>query len=305
MPSAKKCLPLAMLVLVVLCVGHGQAQELSVCMAEDNPPLSHAEGEMRGLDVRIAQAVSEELRRPLKIIPFESEHEVESTLAQEVNALLSSRVCDLVSGYPLLANDIGSPTRPTARVPDYPGAKRRPQRPWVKLGTLVPSLAYHAVAWGLIVREASRESATLADPGNARIGMAAGTMMGSVVMLYRNGKLRPQLVSLAQNEDAFEQLEAGKIDATLGSIDHYDAWRDKHPTSALRRAAYVHPLRINIGFVALSGRADVLDATNRVISRSLADGNLEQWTAASGMTWIAPSEPQVRPPIGLQDLIRD
>lgn len=289
-----------------LAAGHVSAQSLTVCMAENNPPLSYeGKGEIRGLDLRIAQAIAVELERPLKVVPFESKYEAESSLAHEVNALLSSGVCELASGFPLLAGDLGPATRPTARVPDYPGAKRRPQRPWVPLGTLVPSLAYHAVAWGLIVREASRESATLAKPGDARIGVIAGTMTGSVVMLYRNGKLRPQLVNMSQNQDALEQLEGGKIDATLSSLDRYDAWRLEHPASAVRRAAYVHPLRINVGFVSRSDSPEVMAAANRVISRSLTDGELQRWAGAAGTTWIAPSEPQVSGPIGLMDLVRE
>jgi ABC-type amino acid transport substrate-binding protein len=291
---------------LALGVGRATAQALTVCMAEDNPPLSYeGKGERRGLDVRVAQAIAAELQRPLKIIPFESKYEAESSLAHEVNALLSSGVCELASGFPLLAGDLGPPTRPIARVPDYPGAKRPPQRPWVPLGTLVPSLAYHAAAWGLIVREVSRESATLAEPGDARIGVTTGTMTGSIVALYRNGRLQPQLVSLPQNQDALEQLDAGKFDATLSSLDQYDAWHLAHPASTLRRAAYVHPLRINIGFVARSDAPELLGAANRVISRSLADGELQLWTAASGTTWIAPVEPQVGAPIGLMDLVRE
>ena len=171
------------------------------------------------------------------------------------------------------------------------------------LGTLVPSHAYHAVAFGLLVRDPARDAATLADPGDARIGVTAGTMAGTAVTLYRNGKLRPQLVSLSQNQDALEQLEAGRIDATLVSLDRYDAWRLMHPASTLRRAAYVHPLRINIGFVARAESTQVLEATDRVIDRALADGQLARWSAATGTTWIAPVEPQVGHAIGLPDLL--
>lgn len=291
---------------LTLWVGHSGAQTLGVCMASNNPPLSYEEhGEMRGLDVRVAQAIAAELQRPMKIIPFESKFEAESTLSHEVNALLSAGVCELASGFPLLASDLGPATRPTARVPDYPGAKRRSQRPWVPLGTLVPSSAYHAVAWSLVVRDASREQATLAEPGDARIGVMAGTMTGSVVMLYRNGKLRSQLVSLSQNQDALEQLEVGNIDATLTSLDRFDAWRLTHPSSKLRRAAYTHPLRINIGFVARSDMPEMLDAANRVISRTRVDGELKQWAAASRTTWVAPTDPQVGASIGMMDLLRE
>ncbi len=280
------------------------AEPLTVCMAENNPPLSYTAGsELRGLDVRVAQAVAAELGRPLKLVPFESKYEAESTLSHEVNALLSSGVCELSSGFPLLAGELGAASRPTSRVPDHPGAKRRPQRPWVPLGTLVPSRAYHAVALGLLVRDAARESVTLAQPGDARIGVVAGTMAGTAVSLYRNGKLRPQLVSLSQQQDALEELDGGRIDATLAPLDRYDAWRLAHAGTLLRRAAYVHPLRINIGFVGRAESTAALAAANRVIERALAGGDLQRWSEAAGTSWVAPAETNVGRAIGLPDLL--
>jgi ABC-type amino acid transport substrate-binding protein len=279
---------------------------LTVCVAENNPPLSYeVGGELRGLDTRLAQAVAAELDRPLRLIPFESKFEADSTLSQEVNALLSSGVCDMASGFPLIANDLGAPSRATARVPDYPGAKRPPLRDWVPLGTLVASQAYHAVALGLLVRDEARDSATLANPGDARIGVTAGTLAGTVVTLYRNGSLRPQLVSLARDQDALAQLDAGQFDATLASLDRYDAWRLAHPNTPVRRAAYLHPLRINIGFVTRAESTQTLAAANRVIARALADGDLKRWSAVAGATWLAPVEPQIGHAIGLPDLLSE
>ena len=282
------------------------AEPLTVCMAEDNPPLSYAvKGETRGLDVRLAQALAAELQRELRIVPFESKLEGETTLSQEVNALLSSNVCELASGFSLLAGDLGAPGRPTARVPDHPGAKRRPLRPWVPLGTLVPSLAYHAAAMGLVVRDAERASATLAEPGDARIGIVTGTLSGTAVTMFRNGKLRPQTVSLSRNENVLEQLEAKRFDAAVVALDRLDAWRIAHRDTALRRTPYLHPFRINIGFVARSDAPDVLAAANRVIERSLANGDLQRWSAESGVTWVAPAPPQVGTPFVLADLLRE
>jgi len=241
----------AVVALAAWCVASRAAEPLVVCMAEDNPPLSwRVQGEDRGVDVQVARAIARSMGRDLRIVFFESKYERESTLAHEVNALLSSGVCELASGYALLATELGAPTRPTARTPDYPGAKRPRDRPWIPLGTLVATRPYHAVAMGLVVRDAARQNATLADPGDARIGVVTGTMAGTAATLYRNGRLRPQLVTLAQNENLLEALEAGRVDAALVTFDRFDAWRLAHPQSTLRRAAYVHPLRINIGFVA-------------------------------------------------------
>jgi ABC-type amino acid transport substrate-binding protein len=283
-----------------------QNQALTVCMSGDNVPLSYTvKGESRGLDVRLAQAVADELGRPLKVVPFESKYDQDSTLSQEVNAMLSSGVCDIASGFSMLATDLGPPTRATARVPDYPGAKRPPQRAWVPLRTLVASRAYHAMAMGLVVRDPAREGATLADPGDARIGAVTGTLSGTAVSMYRNGRLRKQVVSLSQNQDVLEQLEAGRFDATLVALDRLDAWRIGHPDTALRRAAYVHPFRINIGFVATADATEVLAATNRVLDRALANGDLQRWSAEAGVTWVEPATPQVGAAFGLAALVQE
>jgi ABC-type amino acid transport substrate-binding protein len=289
-----------------LAAGGAEAQPLTVCMAEDNPPLSYRTGdESRGLDVRVAAAIAAELGRTLKVIPFESKYEHESTLSQEVNALLSSGVCEMASGFALIASDLGAPARPTARVPDYPGAKRPPQRPWVPLGTLVASRPYHAMAMALVVRDPARESATLAEPGNARIGVISGTLAGTVASLYRNGKLRPQLVSLTQNQNVLEQLEADRFDAALIALDRLDAWHLAHPASPIRRAAYTHPLRINIGFVALRESTGLVGAADRLIDRATASGELQRWSQETGTTWVAPGEPAIAGAIGLADLVRE
>lgn len=295
---------LAALALGAAATAGAAGPPLAVCVAENNPPLSYLEGkEVRGLDARIAQAIAAELDRPLALVPFESKYEMESTLAQEVNALLSSGVCELASGFPLLAGDLGPPGRPTQRVPDHPGAPRRPLRPWVPLGELAPTRAYHAVALGLLVRDPARASATLANPGDARIGVTAGTMAGTAVSLYRNGRLRPQLVGLSKTDDALAELDAGRIDATLAPLDRFDAWRLTHPGSPIRRAAYVHPLRINIGFVGRIESGTVLAAANRVIERAIAGGELPRWSEAAGTSWVAPAEPNVGRAIGLPDLL--
>lgn len=298
---------LAVVTALLATLSHGVgAQPVTVCMAEDNPPLSYAvKAETRGLDVRLAQALASELKRELRIMPFESKLEGETTLSQEVNALLSSGVCDIASGFSLLAGDLGPPGRPTARVPDHPGAKRRPLRPWVPLGTLVPSLAYHAMAMGLVVRDAERASATLAEPGDARIGIVTGTLAGTAVSMFRNGKLRAQTVSLSRTENVLEQLEAKRFDAALVALDRLDAWRISHPDSTLRRTPYLHPFRINIGFVARNDAPEVLAAANRVIERALANGDLQRWAAESGTTWITPIAPQVGGAFALADLLRE
>jgi tRNA/tmRNA/rRNA uracil-C5-methylase (TrmA/RlmC/RlmD family) len=63
-------------------------------------------------------------------------------------------------------------------VPDYPGAKRRPQRPWVPLGTLVGSRPYHTMAMGLVVADPSR-----AGLGREVVDRIAATGAAAVVLV--------------------------------------------------------------------------------------------------------------------------
>ena len=283
---------------------HGEAPKpLTVCTAEGNAPLSHRQkGEPRGLDIEVAKAIAAELGRGIRWLFYDSEYDRDRTLAQEVNALLSSGACDLASGYALFASDLGAPGRASARTPDYDGAKPRRQRPFITLQNLAATRPYYAVAMGVITRDPALKVETLADLQNVKVGAVSGTMAGSALMLYRNGALQASMVTLSQRENALEALEAGRIEATLVTLGSYDAYRLRNPQTRLARANYVHPFRVNLGFVGLERETELLAAANQVIERALAGGQLERWAQAAGATWIAPRPPEVISGFGVQDL---
>jgi len=301
---------LARLCGLVLCAMLGPAaaqtadtSQLKVCMAAGNPPLSYrVGGEERGLEVAVARAIAGELGRPLKVVLFESQYEREVSLAQEVNAMLSSGICALASGYALFAADLGAPSRPNARTPDHDGAKPRRERPFVTLSRLAATRAYYAMAMGVITREPGMRVDSLADLQGQRVGAITGTLAGSALLLYRNGVLQKGLVTLSQLDDLLAALEAGRFDATLTPLSKYDAYRLAHPGTRLARAAYVHPLRINLGFVGLETESEVLSAGSRAIERAIASGDLARWAQAAGVTWIAPEAPDIQPPFGFGSL---
>ena len=278
---------------------------LTVCIAEDNAPLTYlpkASKQPQGLDVRVAEAIALRLDRPLKVVLFESKFEQETTLSQEANALLSSGVCDLVSGFPLIASDLGRSVCATARVPDHPGASRRPNRAWAPLKEIVGSTAYHASALTMIVRESGSTVVKLEDLKAMRIGAAAGSLSGAVLMMSNNGALRSQVTSFSQQENLFSKLEAGSIDAILVPSDQFDAWRLMHPATTLRRTEYVHPLRINLGLIARADAATLLAAVNAVVSLAKSDGSMSGWAQVVGATLIVHAEPNVHGAIGLAEL---
>jgi ABC-type amino acid transport substrate-binding protein len=283
----------------------GAAEPLSVCMAENNAPLSYRAGkEAKGLDVEISRAVAKELGRPLKVVLFESEYEKESSLSIEVNAMLSSDVCELASGFMMYATDLGPARTRVGRTPDYHGAKPKRQRPYIPLGTLVPSKPYQASAF-TVVFNAKNDGAllvSLADLKGKRIGVKAGSVEGSILQLYRNGLLRSDLVSVARNGDPLASLDAGDADAAFVGVNKLDAYRLAHPGSTLVASSYLHRLRFNLGFVALEQSGELIQAVNRVIERAEKERQMEQWALASGTTLVQVAEPAVLPEISMNSL---
>ncbi len=276
--------------------GH-EPTPLRVCVAKDDTPLSK-------LDLQLSRAIAQDMGRPLQIVFFESEYEADKSLAQEVNAMLSSEVCELASGFPLFASDLGPPSRASARTPDYDGAKPRRLRPFVPLKALAASKPYYAMAMGVVTRDAATAVDSMADLQKVKVGAVSGTLAGSALMLYHNGVLQPSLVSLSQRENALEALAAGRFDATLVALSTYDAYRLAHPEARLFRTKYVHPLRINIGFVGLED-APALAAASGLVTRSITSGELAKWAEAAGVTWIAPQAPDINPPFSLFSLRAD
>ncbi|MCW5659886.1 MAG: transporter substrate-binding domain-containing protein [Burkholderiaceae bacterium] len=298
---------LSLLSIVVSCSATAQIEPLTVCVAEDNEPLSYLrKGQPEGLDVRVAQAIAAEMGRPLRVIPFETEFERESTLAREVNALLSAGICELASGFPLLKEDFAAPIG-RARTPDHPGAKRRRERPFIELQQLSPSRPYQGMALVVVLRrEAARPVGRLSDLKGLRIGNVAGTLSSALLLMYRHGLLKTDLVSMPQRgESVLQLMQAGKLDAGLVAAGLYDAWKLEHPDSTLVLTEYRRPLGINLGFVAVPQGSEALRAASRVIERALDKGELAQWAAEEGVSWMKPTAPDVSRAPSLIELAHD
>lgn len=295
-------------------MGQAGPAPLVVCVAADNPPLSYRrDGTLRGLDLRIAQAAAQALGRPLEVLPFESAYDKDSTLAQDVAALLSAGMCEAVSGFPLLAGDIGVVPRPNARTPDTPGAPRRRDRPFIPLQPLVAGKAYLGAALGLVLSDkvAAEQPGlrSLADfaarPEAGRLGSVAGSMASAVSLMWRFGALRGRSVSFEVREDPFDALAAGRAGAVLAPLARFDGWRVRHPQSPLRATGWRRPLGINLGFVSLAPAQAVREAIDGVVDQTLADGRLAAWAAEEGVSWTPPIAPDVGRPPGLAELAAD
>ena len=295
----------ALALLVPWAASAQSAPPLTVCMAEDNPPFSMArKGQVTGFDVKLAEAVARELGRELQLMPFEPELEKEAMLTHEVNAMLSAGLCDLASGFPLLASDLGPPTRERFKTPDHRGAKPPRERPFVPLGTLVPSQPYQGSALVIVQRAGASPAASLGELKGRKVGAVAGTLEGTLVTMYQGGALTQNMVTLGQRDDIWAALESGRVDAMLVPTAAFDAHRLRQPASTLQ-AGPARPLGINFGWVALSSKAEVLEAVNRVVARAAASDELQVWAREAGLSWQAPTLPAVTGSLSLAGLLRD
>ena len=180
---------------------------------------------------------------------------------------MSSGRCEAASGFPLLTVDLGPPSRATARTPDYPGAKRKRDRPFVPLGPLAASRAYLAATLGAVQRAdaAAAPLASLADLGARRLAVVSGTLARSTAMTWRQGALRWQRVSLGQREDPLAQLArtegSPRFDAVFMPLALFDGWRLQHPGNPLLDAAAALALAVNSAACLLDLESVILDGS--------------------------------------------
>ncbi len=137
------------------------------------------------------------------------------------------------------------------------------------------------------------------------MGAVAGTLEGTLISMYRGGYLHTSMVSMGQREDAWAALDTGRVDAMLMTSTAVDARRLLQPASPVQLTDFQRSLGINLGFVALQGQTALLDATNRVITRSQTSGDLQRWATEAGLRLLPPAQPDVTSTLSLPALMAD
>jgi ABC-type amino acid transport substrate-binding protein len=298
----------AALAAVLLGVLPARAETLRVCLDENIPPYSvNRGGKTGGFDLAVSQAVAKALGRELKVQWFESKLDEDKSTTLDANALLSDGRCQLVAGYPLVKDALGKPGVPTARLPDFAGAKPEDRRRRVALGTLAPTRPYHRAPLAIVLRQAAaRPIAGLGDLEGLKLGVEGGTLADAILMLYGDGRLVDRITHVVPGRgELFPQLERGAFDATLVPLRRFDAWRGEHPETRLEASGYYHRIGFNMGFVGLASEAALLGDVDKALGDLLAGGTLPALAEAAGMTYVAPRDPAVTESPSLAGLARD
>lgn len=272
------------------------SSQLRVCLDTDAPPYSTKRGEIeKGFDLSLARTLAQRLNRTLRTQWFESEFERESSLARDVNALLSADRCDIVASYPLFAGGIGPARVPLAPLPRLAGGGGGKRSMPVRLGVLIVSHAYQFVPLEVILGpdHPERKIAGLADLPGLRLGAASGTLAGAILLAYGSGRYAKDVVSLPIGGNVLAALEEGRFDAALVERHRFDAYRKGHPQTKLIASGYRHPLGFNMGFAALDRDAALVEEVDKAIATMLKDGTLPELARSVEMTFVPPRAPEL------------
>ena len=283
-----------------------QPPALRVCMNEDVPPFSVAKGDSgTGFDVALATAIAQQLARPLAIQWFESKIDEEASPTLEANALLSDQRCQLVAGYPLTEQSLGRPASKTARLPDFHGAGPADRRRRVQLGEIIASRPYQRAPLALVLAPGvgMRVIRGLADVTDLRLGAEGGTFADAILMLYGKGQLIERITHYPPGRGiVLAKLEAGEIDATFVALHRFDAYRLQNPATRIRHSGYNYPVAFNLGYAARAENAALVQEVNKALDALRRSGEIEALAKAAGVTYVAPAEPYVSPPITFRQL---
>ncbi len=269
---------------------------LRVCLDGRNPPFS-MQRDASGFDVAVSSAVAGRLGATFAPQWYENDRDDNRSAPQDIGAMLASGLCDLAAGSALTEGALGTPSAPTARVPQHEGGPPPRRLPRVALQSMAASHPYYRLSLAVVLGPGAgdRTVRSLADLEGLRVGAPVGTLADTLLRAWHGGALAADLVTLDSRAGALDAVEAGQLDATLVELGSLDAYRVKHSGSALRDSGWRHPIGFNVGFLALATRQDLLDRVDGVLGAMQASGELQALAAAAGVQWAAPEGPDVAP----------
>lgn len=272
------------------------ADTLKVCLESHVPPMSfNRGGKSGGFDLAVAEAVAKHLGRTFAVEWYSTDVDPDSQPFQEVDALLSDGLCQLVGGYPLYADALGKPEATSATMPHHEGAKPGDRRRRVPLGTLVPTNGYRFAPITVILgaKAADRKIDNLGDLAGLKVGAKDGSLADGALMAYRGGRLAPDVVHVNPNFDILARLDRGDFDAAMVELHEFDAFRAAHPATKLKASGFYYRIGFNMGFVGLASEPALIAQVNQALDALLKANELPAMAKAAGATYLPPRQPEV------------
>ncbi len=293
--------------LCVASAGAAAAEPVTVCLNKDNQPFSSIrDGKESGFDVEVARAVAKRLNRPLEIRWYQKERRSRVPVSLKASVLLTSGVCQLVGGFPLVQSSLERPTGvDETTLPPVDGLSDDKRANPVKGAQLVPSQPYHfAGVTAVFGPKVQGEIKTLDELKPYRIGNRPASIGDLIAMAYKQGLLLKNVSHVDVRDEPFDVMERGDFDVTLVEAHRFDTFRAEHPQTTLRVSGMNLPVGFNLGFVSIEQNAALLKAVDAAIVDLVKGGDAAQAARAANLTWSAPQQPAVRTGLGLENFVK-
>ncbi len=283
---------------------NANANALTVCLNKDNAPFSSKkDGKEGGFDLLVAQAVAKQLGKPLEVKWYEKERRSRGPVSVKASVMVTSGVCQLVGGYPLLQSSLERPGGgETATLPPIDGIPAENRKQAIKGSQLSASQPYHFAGvtpiLGANVSQQKLES--LDELKSYKIGNRPAAIGDLIGMAYKQGMLVKNLAHVDVQVDPLDALAKGDFDVTIIEAHRFDIYRAEHPQTTLRASGMVLPVGFNLGFVTTDEHAELLKAVSAAVEALTKSGEMEKTARAAGITYIAPQQPAVHTGLGLE-----
>lgn len=280
---------------------------LTACLAENGGVMSSSyKGEASGMDYQLAVGIADQMGIPLKVTWYESEVEEETTPAKDLIALLSYELCDIAPGFSLYEPILNQYTGTRGPIPDWDNKPRTFARgTQVDLQAITLSAPYMRMEIGVVYRDGVElgDVQRVSDLDGQLLGVEQGTLSGVLTLRQGTTQMNEMAKTFNPGPSFLPEMENGEFDAALVTIGAYDLHQRKNQKSTLKLHDYRHPLGFNLGVAILSKNTELLDGVNKSINQLSDDGQLTEFSIASGLHYAKPTKPYVQSRLNMRDLI--
>ncbi len=283
------------------------AEPLKVCLNKDNQPFSSVkDGKESGFDVAVARAVAKQLDRPLEIRWYQKERRSRVPVSLKASVLLTSGVCDLVGGFPLVQSSLERPAGLDETVlPPVDGLPDEKRQNPVKGAQLIPSAPYYfAGVTPVLGPRVQGDVKAIDDLQPYRIGNRPASIGDLIAMAYKQGILLKNVSHVDVRDEPFDAMVRGDFDVTLVEAHKFDMYRAENPQTPLRASGLMLPVGFNLGFVSTAEHAALLKSVDIAIAGLIGNGEMSGAAASVNLSWSAPQQPAVRSGLGLENFVK-
>jgi ABC-type amino acid transport substrate-binding protein len=135
------------------------------------------------------------------------------------------------------------------------------------------------------------------------VAVRAGSMASLALGVWRGGALASSIRGFNLREDVLSAVESGQAEYAMVDVALWDRYRLQHPTTALVKGSFEHPVKMNIGLLAKQSDADALDTIGEAMAQALASSQTRQLSRQEHVTWILPVTPVVKPSLTMRDFV--